>query len=121
MVKMRLQSLSQGKQVPRRDGLLRKKQRSKIIMLFYSTRSLVLVIGGKRGRGGNILVQADRLRRPKVVIHVWCVLRALQRTQNTPNVYKRTICGAAATCTGLLPLQKEETGGDTNLLLATCS
>ena len=53
----------------------------------------------------HILVQADRRRRPKAVIHVLCVLRALQRTQNTQNVYKRTICGAAATCTGLLPLQ----------------
>ncbi len=72
-------------------------------MLFYSTRSLVLVIGGKRGRGGNILVQAGRLRRPKVVIHVWCVFRALQRTQNTPNVYKRNIFGAEILISSWLP------------------
>src|SRR5438874_1884726 len=56
---------------------------------------------GEKERGCNILVQAGRQRRTKVVIHV---LRALKRTQNTQNMYKRIICGAAATCTGLLPL-----------------
>lgn len=35
----------------------------------------------------DILVVAGRLRRPEVVIHVVCVVRALQRTHNTHNVY----------------------------------
>ena len=39
----------------------------------------------------NTPVQVGRLRRPKVVIHILCVLRALKRTQNTQNVYYRII------------------------------
>jgi len=42
---------------------------------------------GEKERGCNILVQAGRRRRTKVVIHVLCVLRALKRTQNTQNMY----------------------------------
>ena len=78
--------------------------------LFKSRQMFSLLHPKERKSMGAIssLVQAGRLRRPEVVVHVLCVLRALQRTQNTQNVYKRIICGVAATCVGLLPLQFEK-------------
>ena len=56
----------------------------------------------------KFLFQASRWwcsarRRPQVVEQV-CVVRARMRTHNT-HLFKRTVCGAAATCTGILPLR----------------
>src|SRR5436853_3786826 len=78
--------------------------------LFKSRQMFSLLHPKERKSMGAIssLVQAGRLRRPGVVVHVFCVFRALQRTQKKQNMYKRNICGVAPKWVGILRLQFEK-------------
>src|SRR6266702_4283650 len=63
----------------------------------------------RKERGGNTPYRWVACGDPKLLDTFVCFACAGAHAKHT-NVSKRTICGVAATCTGVLPLQFEKSG-----------